>query len=123
MYTYLDKENRDRDIHSFKSDIKSVDKWSLLNELTINIKKTKLQFFPHDRNIDCGMFERDTVCTIYNQEHSYVNSLKYLDTERNRNLNMKNFFDAKYKLVNHKLYFLTLIRSLQQMPLYRCVRA
>ena len=38
------------DLTKFKQDIENVYTWCVENELTINIKKTKLQFFPKNRN-------------------------------------------------------------------------
>ena len=110
MYKNFENENSKRDIDLFRKDIKSVEKWCVINELTVNIKKTKLQYFPHNRTSDCDKFENETVLTMYNQQLSYVNSFKYLGIEIDRNLNMKGFYEALYKLVNHKLYLLKLIR-------------
>ena len=70
MYKNLDAESSERDIGVFRCDIKTVEKWCFIYELTINIKKTKLQFFLHNCNTDCGQFERYTVCTIYTRELS-----------------------------------------------------
>ena len=98
------------DIGLFKQDLKSIETWCLQNELTINIKKTKMQYFPHNRNIDCLAFEHDVNCQIYDQTLSYVNTFKYLGIDIDRNLNMKSFNDSMFKIVNHKLYLLKLIR-------------
>ena len=38
------------DIGLFKQDVQRVSEWCVANELTINIKKTKLQYFPSNRN-------------------------------------------------------------------------
>ena len=40
-----------------------------------------------------------------------MNTFKYLGVDIDRYLTMKSFFDSMYKLVNHKLYLLKLIRS------------
>ena len=110
MFKKLDKGNVLLDIDLFKQDIKAIETWCLQNELTINIKKTKLQYFPQNRNIDCKTFKNDVTCRIYDQELTYVSTFKYLGIDIDRNLNMKSFFDSMYKLVNHKLYLLKLIR-------------
>ena len=110
MFKRLDKENVIQDMDLFNQDLKSIEKWCLRNELTINIKKTKLQYFPHNRNTNCSAFEENNICLMYNQKLSYVNSFKYLGIDIDRNLNMKNYFDTVFKLINHKLYLLKLIR-------------
>ena len=97
MYKSFDTENCQRDVDLLRCDIKSIEKWRLFNKLTINTKKVKLQYFPHNRNTDSGQFEKETACTVYNQELSYVNSFKYLSIEIDRNLIMKSFFEALYK--------------------------
>ena len=110
MYKKLNNSNVQQDVELFNQDIKAIELWCLKNELTINIKKTKLQYFPHSRNIDCTIFENDVACQIYGQRLSYVGTFKYLGIDIDRNLNMKSFFDSMYKLVSHKLYLLKLIR-------------
>ena len=111
MYRKLDSANVETEIDLFNKDVQSLETWCIKNELTINIKKTKLQYFPQNRNIDCTVFENDVTCQIYDQEISYVNTFKYLGIDIDRNLNMKSFYDSLYKLTNHKLYLLKLIRS------------
>ena len=76
----------------------------------IIIKKKKLHFFPENRNLDCSLFENDVVCQIYNQTLEYESTFKYLGVDIDRYLNLKSFYDSMYKLVNHKLYLLKLIR-------------
>ena len=110
MYQKIGKTTSLRDIDLFKQDIKSIEIWCLKNELTVNIKKTKLQYFPHNRNTDHIAFENEVNCLIYGQDLSYVNTFKYLGIDIDRNLNMKSFYDSMYKHVNHKLYLLKLIR-------------
>ena len=110
MFKTLGRTTPGNDITLFNQDIRSAENWCLKNELTINIKKTKLQYFPHNRNIDCIAFENEFISQIYGQNLSYVSSFKYLGIDVDRYLNMKNFYDSMYKLVNHKLYLLKLIR-------------
>ena len=106
MFHTLGKPTFPHDIACFNQDICTIENWCLKNELTINIKKTKLQYFPYNRNTDCSKFENDVTCQIYGQELSYVATFKYLGIDIDRNLNMKSFYDSMYKLVNHKLYLL-----------------
>ena len=110
MFKKLGKDSFLFDIELFKQDIESVENWCLRNELTINIKKTKLQYFPHRHNIDCMAFENDVTCYIYGQQLSCVTAFKYLGIDIDRNSSMKSFYESMYKLVNHKLYLLKLIR-------------
>ena len=110
MYRSLGKTTPLYDVGLFKQDIKAIETWCLRNELTINIKKTKLQYFPHSRNIDFLSVEKDINCQIYGETLSYVNTFKYLGIDIDRNFSMKKFYDSMYKLVNHKLYLLKLIR-------------
>ena len=110
MFIRLGKESLLRNVNLFKQDIKSIETWCLKNELTINIKKTKLQYFPQNRNTDCIAFENEVTCRIYGQELTYVSTFKYLGIDIDRHVNMKSFYESLYKLVNHKLYLLKLVR-------------
>ena len=80
------------------------------NELTINIKKTKLQFFPKNRNLDCHLFENTHDINIDGINLEYVSSFKYLGVEIDRNLTMKSQYEYIFKAVNHKFFLLKLIR-------------
>ena len=111
MFKPIGKYSVNHDINLFKSDLAAIEYWCLKNELTINIKKTKLQYFPSNRNNDYNLFEKEVKCHIYNQTLEYENTFKYLGVDIDRYLTMKSFFDSMYKLVNHKLYLLKLIRS------------
>ena len=111
MFKPIGKYSVNHDINLFKSDLAAIEYWCLKNELTINIKKTKLQYFPSNRNNDYNLFEKEVKCQIYNQTLEYENTFKYLGVDIDRYLTMKSFFDSMYKLVNHKLYLLKLIRS------------
>ena len=110
MFESLKKENTQQYVDLFKQNFLFVETWRLKNELTINIKKTKVQYVPQNHNTDCINFEKDVTCQIYNQGLAYVNTFKYLRADIDRNLNMNSFYDSMYNLVNHKLYLLKLIR-------------
>ena len=45
MFKSIGKNSVNNDIDLFKRDLAAIEYWCLKNELTINIKKTKLQFF------------------------------------------------------------------------------
>ena len=111
MFKSIRKNSVNNDIDLFKRDLAAIEYWCLKNELTINIKKTKLQYFLANRNTDCNLFENEVKCQIYNQTLEYENTFKYLGVDIDRYLTMKSFFDSMYKLVNHKLYLLKLIRT------------
>ena len=49
-----DNNNVDEDIELFKYDVQRVAEWCVANELTINIKKTKVKYFLSTRNTDCS---------------------------------------------------------------------
>ena len=88
----------------------AIENWCLQNDLTINIKKTKTQFFAANSNFNCIAFENHNICRIYDQDLCFVNTFKYLGVDIDRHLNFKSCYDSMYKLVNHKLYLLKLIR-------------
>ena len=46
MFKSIGKDSANADIDLFKRDLAAIEFWCLKNELTINIKKNKLQFFP-----------------------------------------------------------------------------
>ena len=110
MFKTLDSQQRAYDLRRFQDDILAIENWCLQNELTINIKKTKTQFFPANNNFNCAAFENDNICRIYEQDLSFVSTFKYLGVDIDRHLNFKSCYDSMYKLVNHKLYLLKLIR-------------
>ena len=110
MFKTLDSQQRAHDLRLFQDNILAIENWCLQNELTINIKKTKTQFFPANNNFNCVAFENDNICRIYDQDLSFVNTSKYLGVDIDRHLHFKSLYDSMYKLVNHKLYLLKLIR-------------
>ena len=100
----------DDDIGLFKHDVQRVSEWCVANELTINIKKNKVQYFPSNRNFDCQTFENSHQICIKNNSLDYISSYKYLGIELDRNMNMKGQFEYLYKIVSHKLFLLKTIR-------------
>ena len=97
------------DIGLFKQDVQGVSEGCVANELTINIKKTKVQYFPSNRNSKCQNFENSHQICIKNKSLDYVSSYKYLGIELDRNMNMKGQFEYLFKIVNHKLFLLKTI--------------
>ena len=80
-----------------------------MNSLSIS-KQEKLQFFPENRNSDCNLFENEVICQIYKQNLVYERTFRDLGVDIDRYFNLKSFYDTMYKLVNHNLYLLKLIR-------------
>ena len=110
LYRKLRSNHINNDFALFLEDVQSVANWCVINELTINIKKTKSQYFPKNRNVDCNHFEKTHIVKIDQSLISYVNSFKYLGTEIDKNINMKGQFEYLYKSVNHKLFLLRILR-------------
>ena len=98
------------DIGLFKHDVQRVSEWCVANELTINIKKNYVQYFPSNRNFNCQTFENSHQICIKNNSLDYVSSYKYLGIELDRNMNMKGQFEYLFKIVSHKLFLLKTIR-------------
>ena len=76
MFRRLRSENVGNDFALFEEDVQSVSNWCVVNELTINIKKTKIQYFPKNRNSDCNLFENTHIIRIDQQKIAYENSFK-----------------------------------------------
>ena len=110
LYRKLRTYQTRNDFALFLEDVHSVMNWCITNELSINIKKTKVQFFPKKGNIVCDNFENTHIVKIDNSVISYVNSFKYLGIEIDKNINMKGKFEYLFKIVNHKLFLLRIIR-------------
>ena len=106
----MDKNQAARNLILVQEDVTAVANWCKVNELTINLNKTKAQLFPKSRNVDCDSFENENVITIDACDISYVPSFKYLGVEIDRNMCMKGQFEYLFKLVNHKLFLLRTIR-------------
>ena len=77
----IDLEKNPRDVESFQIDFTEIIEWCSINELTLNIKKTKAQFFPRNRNVDCKLFKEQHVIKMKNQDINYTEVFKYLGVE------------------------------------------
>ena len=49
------------DTEHVQSDFSRIEKWCRVNELTINVKKTKAQFFLRHENLDCKTFKENYI--------------------------------------------------------------
>ena len=61
-----------------QSDINNIYKWCNANKLTINISKTKAQYFPKNSNINTKDFYNKYPITINNTKLEYDKNLRYL---------------------------------------------
>ena len=65
-------------IDDVQSDLDRIIMWCRLNELTVNVKKTKAQFFPRNRNLDLLLFKDNHALTIDNVNIGYTDTFRYL---------------------------------------------
>ena len=85
--TSFSLKNRNEDtliddvINFFKHDVQRVSEWCVANELTINIKKIKVQYFLSNRNSDCHTFEDNHPIYVKDNSLNFVSSCKYLGIE------------------------------------------
>ena len=94
-----------------QSDVNAVYKWCNKNKLTINVGKTKAQYFPRNSNIDTKTFESNNPIYINNAKLQYEQHFRYLGIEVDHQLLSRNTFDQIYKNASHKLYIYRLIRG------------
>ena len=105
LHRTIRPQHSENDFQLFIYDINAVTNWCAVNELTINIKKTKVQYFPRNRNIDCLLFETNNIVKIKNSVIAYVTSFKYLEGnprtmyERFRNSHNYVILSAKSSLI------------------------
>ena len=52
MYKRISDNHRFLDMHDFQQDVNNLIKWCQVNRLSINVKKTKIVFYPHSQNIE-----------------------------------------------------------------------
>ena len=91
-----------------QSDVDNIYKWC---KLTINISKTKAQYFPRNSNINTKDFYNKYPFTIDNIKLEYDHNFRYLGIEIDNLLTMKPTYEAIYKNASHKLYIYRLIRG------------
>ena len=91
-------------MHNVQSDVNAVCKWCNKNKLTINVGKTKAQYFPRNSNIHTKTFESNNPIYINNAKLQYEQHFRYLGIELDYLLSMRNTFDQIYKNASHKLY-------------------
>ena len=76
LFKKIRPQEHNLDLDLLKQDVYNIYQWCKRNELTINIKKTKVQYFPRNRNIDCHQFEISNIIGLENNDIDYVSSFK-----------------------------------------------
>ena len=66
IYKDIDTVLNPHCIEAVQSDFDRIITWCRLNELTMNVKKTKAQFFPRNRNLDLLLFKENYALNIDN---------------------------------------------------------
>ena len=94
-----------------QSDVNNIYMWCNANKLTINISKTKAQYFPKNSNINTKDFYNKYSITINNIKLEYDHNFRYLGIEIDNLLTMKPTYEAISKNASHKLYIYRLIRG------------
>ena len=87
----------------FQQDVNRLIKWCQLNRLSINVKKTKLVFYPHSQN--AGNNINNEIC-ISETPVDYVKSYLYLGVDIDDMLTFKQFFNNSFKKISYKLLLL-----------------
>ena len=82
---YKRKSDNERfiDMHNFKQDVKRMYEWCQKNRLSINVKKTKVVFYPYPTSVKNDINNR---IEIDRQEIHYVNSYLYLGIDIDEHL-------------------------------------
>ena len=108
-------------MQNVQSDVNAVYKWCNKNKLTINVGKTKAQYFPRNSNIHTKIFESNNPIYINNTKLQYEEHFRHLGIELDHLLSMRNTFDQIYKNASHKLYICVIVNYyLQLYKLCRC---
>ena len=109
MYRTISDGERYLDLHNFKQDIDKMFRWCRKNRLSINVKKTKLVFYPHSSAVTNDV---NNEIFINRQPVQYVNSYLYLGIDIDEHLTFKKYFSTMIKNVSHKLYILRKVRPM-----------
>ena len=89
-------------------DLNGLNEWCELNRVTINAKKTKLMLFGTNNMLKRARFPNTS---IGNNNLLYVKIFNYLGVKLDCKLNFENHAKECLRLVSHKLYMLTKVRS------------
>ena len=100
LYRKITDTQRFLDMHDFQQDVNRIMKWCQRNRLSINVKKTKLVFHPHNCNIENNVHHD---ITILNSPVSYVSTYLYLGADIDNQLTFKTFYNNTFKKISYKL--------------------
>ena len=94
-------------MHNFQQDVNRLVVWCQRNRLSINVKKTKLVFYPASQN---AINDVNNVITTQGTAVHYVSSYLYLGVDIDNMLRFRKHFSNTFKNVSHKLFILRKIR-------------
>ena len=101
-----------------QQDLSSMISWCKLNQLTINVNKTKAVLFGTKRFTSIKTLP---TINVGNDTVHFVGDYKYLGVMLDCRLNFEKHADAIGKLVSHKLYILGKIRSFLTRQMALCI--
>ena len=106
LYHAVNPNDTHSDIRKLQHDLSRVEHWCQQNKLTINVKKTKLMYFPatHDRNC---MPEIELLGSTLPSITCY----KYLGLDVDHKLTFMPHLNSLTKIISHKLCLLRRIRN------------
>ena len=107
LYKAISDNERFLDMHNFQQDVNKLVTWCQRNRLSINIKKTKLVFYPAAQNAVSSI---NNIVKMQGTAVDYVSSYMYLGVDIDNMLTFKKHFSNTFKNVSHKLYILRKIR-------------
>ena len=107
LYKAISDNERFFDMHNFQQDVNRLVVWCQRNRLSINVKKTKLVFYPASQN---AINDVNNVINMQETAVDYVSSYLYLGVDIDNMLTFKKHFSNTFKSVSHKLFILRKIR-------------
>ena len=109
MYKKISDDKRFLDMHDFQQDVNRLIKWCHVNRLSINVKKTKLVFHPHNVNVLNNVHDD---IKISGEPVHYVTSYLYLGVDIDNLLTFKPYYTNMCKKITYKLSLLRRIRPM-----------
>ena len=94
-------------MHDFQQDVNRLVLWCQRNSLSINVKKTKLLFYPANQNVENNV---NNVIKMQGTSVDYVTSYLYLGVDIDNMLTFKKHYNNTFKNVSHKLFILRKVR-------------
>ena len=107
LYKKISDSHRFLDMHDFQQDVNRLILWCQKNRLSINVKKTKLFFYPYAQNVENNI--NNEIC-ISRTPVDYVNTYLYLGVDIDNMLSFKQFYSNSFKKITYKLSLLRRIR-------------